>query len=59
MQHHIVEDESAKSSDQILKDLPVADEQAQQAFGGAFARNPFDDNNHGTHVAGTIGAIGN
>ena len=21
--------------------------------------NPFDDNNHGTHVAGTIGAIGN
>lgn len=21
--------------------------------------NPFDDNNHGTHVAGTIGAVGN
>ena len=21
--------------------------------------NPFDDNSHGTHVAGTIGAMGN
>jgi subtilisin family serine protease len=22
-------------------------------------KNPIDDNNHGTHVAGTIGAVGN
>lgn len=31
-------------------------------FGADFANNdgnPMDDNNHGTHVAGTIGAVGN
>ncbi len=31
-------------------------------YGWDFANgdsNPFDDNNHGTHVAGTIGAVGN
>jgi len=28
-------------------------------FAGANNGNPFDDNGHGTHVAGTIGAIGN
>jgi subtilisin family serine protease len=31
-------------------------------FGADFANNdgnPIDDNNHGTHVAGTIGAVGN
>ena len=39
---------------ETLTDLPVADEQARQAKGGS-----FDRNGHGTHVAGTIGAVGN
>ena len=34
-----------------LVDLPVSDEHARQTAGG--------DNNHGTHTAGTIGAMGN
>ena len=35
---------------------------ADDLIGWDFANNdndPFDDNNHGTHVAGTIGAVGN
>ncbi|HXG12217.1 MAG TPA: S8 family serine peptidase [Gemmataceae bacterium] len=28
-------------------------------LGGSFSNNPLDDHGHGTHVAGTIGAIGN
>ncbi len=28
-------------------------------FAGTNTGNPFDDNGHGTHVAGTIGAVGN
>ena len=34
-----------------IVDLPVSDEHAQQTAGG--------DNGHGSHTAGTIGAIGN
>lgn len=30
-----------------------------RAIGGATSCDPMDDNNHGTHVAGTIGAAGN
>lgn len=34
-----------------LVDLPLGNEHAQQTTGG--------DNNHGTHTAGTIGAVAN
>jgi len=32
---------------------------ANTAMGAAHPGDPFDDNEHGTHVAGTIGAVGN
>jgi subtilisin family serine protease len=34
-----------------IVDLPLSDEHAQQTTGG--------DNGHGSHTAGTIGAVGN
>jgi subtilisin family serine protease len=38
-----------------LADLPVTVEQGQHAKGG---RSSLDPEGHGTHVAGTIGAVG-
>ncbi|HEX6730357.1 MAG TPA: hypothetical protein VF074_10120 [Pyrinomonadaceae bacterium] len=59
MQDQKVKDESSDASEDVLNDLQVAEKQAQQTLGGALSRNnPFDDNSHGTHVAGTIGASG-
>lgn len=43
-------DEGTKGPEPILNDLPVSDEQAEQATGGALSSG------HGTHVAGTIGS---
>lgn len=37
----------------------VDDRYGYNAISGATSKNPFDDNGHGTHVAGTIGARGN
>lgn len=36
-----------------VPDLPVVKQNEESITGGAF------DNNHGTHVAGTIGSVGN
>lgn len=43
--------EDAKA--EIVADLPVAESQSESVTGG------LRDNSHGTHVAGTIGAMGN
>ncbi len=37
----------------------IVDDYFGANFIGANSGNPFDDNGHGTHVAGTIGAVGN
>ncbi|MBL8866684.1 MAG: S8 family serine peptidase, partial [Planctomycetia bacterium] len=37
----------------------IVDDYFGANFIGANTGNPFDDNGHGTHVAGTIGAVGN
>ena len=55
MQDQKVKDESTNVLGDVLKDLPIADDQAQQTLGGGSSRNnPLDDNSHGTHVAGTL-----
>jgi subtilisin family serine protease len=52
------EDDSDENDEQDFSrftDLTMSAEQSGKIQGGGI--NPFDDNNHGTHVAGTIGAM--
>lgn len=47
-------DEQNDTTAEAVSDLPVAKSNEESITGGVFT-----DNQHGTHVAGTFGAIGN
>jgi subtilisin family serine protease len=54
--NYLMSDENDEQDFSRFTDLTMSAEQSGKIQGGGI--NPFDDNNHGTHVAGAIGAMG-